>query len=1096
MRRSVVLSIIFALLLGSASALLAQSATGQITGTVRDATGAVIAGVTVNLASQLTGVTRKTTTNETGVYSFPLLPVSVYSVTVDQKGFRSAKRSDINLNVDQVVRVDLELQVGEVTETVEVKESAVSIDSETAAVGQVIAQKQVTELPLNGRNFLQLLFLGNGAVQTNGEQGSMRQGQGDAISINGSRPTSNNYLLDGTTNTDTSLNTPAVVLSVDAIQEFKEQTANYSAEYGFSANQINIISKSGTNDLHGALFWFDRNNDFDARSYFDAGIPALHQNQYGFVAGGPVYVPKIYNGRNKTFWLVNFDATKIRQGTDSFGVVPTADELAGKFTAPIMDPLSGLPFPDNTVPSNRFSRLSQVALDSHFWPGANIDLPQGNYRSTLPLPLDTNQETYRVDQYLGKFGTIFARGTLTHYTNTSSGNITAIGDTFFLEDSTNWQVTHTVNIGPHLVNQFRLGYLEATANQYGVAAPQSSVDAMALTGVFQNMPDIQRTWPSIGMIGYSGVGGAVNAYTASNQPMWDLSDSLNIIHGRHTLTVGANYRRWKLNRDLADNFLGNFSYSGFVTGNSIADMLLGYYNDAALFQPAAFSIAGKVGNPRQFNFQYFAPYVQDDFKVSPRLTLNVGLRWDFRTVPYETNNRMGWNDVTNALGGMCIADKTLVEKGIAPEGNGFYRYCGKNRPIDNPLTPFAPRIGFAYRPFGGDKTVIRGGYGIFWDSAEGREIDGSADIYPYVSRGDYKQTTGQTAALQTTDALFPSFSNPGPVTPAADSFLAVNISEAPRNPYVQQWSFSVQRQLTSNTKLEVNYIGNKGTHLLMRRNFAQALVPTDPNNVTPVLSRKPYPNFNVFINSDWSGNSSYQSANVKLEHRAGRLLFTTAYTWAKSIDNKSAAAGIGGADTGWQGFIDNHNVRLDHGLSDFDVDQRLVSSFVYDLPFGRGGKYLANVGRAADAVVGGWQMNGIVTFQRGFPYSIYAQDLGGLLDNYENRASLVGNPRSGFTQGIAEWFNTAAFTQPPGGVIGNAGRNILRAPGINNWDVSLFKNFEFHERARLQLRLESFNTFNHTQWYGPDHFISDPQFGQITSARPGRINQVGVKLNF
>jgi hypothetical protein len=943
MRKGVLLSIMFALVLGSAGALRAQSATGQITGTVRDPTGAVIAGVSVTLTSQLTGVSRRTTTNETGVYSFPLLPVSVYSVTVDQKGFRAAKRSDISLNVDQVVRVDLELQVGAVTETVEVKESAVAIDSETAAVGQVIAQRQVTELPLNGRNFLQLLFLGNGAVQTNGEQGSMRQGQGDAISINGARPTSNNYLLDGTTNTDTSLNTPAVVLSVDAIQEFKEQTANYSAEYGFSANQINIISKSGTNDLHGALFWFDRNNNFDARSYFDAGIPALHQNQYGFVADGPVYIPKIYNGRNKTFWMVNFDATKIRQGTDSFGVVPTPDELSGKFTAPIMDPLSGLPFPDNTVPSNRFARLSNVALQNQFFPAPNIDLPQGNYRSTLPLPLDTNQETYRIDQYLGKFGTVFARGTLTHYTNTSSGNITAIGDTFFLEDSTNWQVTHTINIGPHMVNQFRLGYLEATANQYGVAAPQSAVDAMALTGVFQNMPDVQRTWPSIGMPGYSGVGGAVNAYTASNQPMWDMSDSLNIIHGRHTFTVGANYRRWKLNRDLADNFLGNFNYSGFVTGNPVADMLLGYYNDAALFQPAAFSIAGKVGNPRQFNFQYFAPYFQDDFKVSPRLTLNLGLRWDFRTVPYETNNRMGWNDVTNKLGGMCIADKTLVDKGIAPEGNGFYRYCGKNRPIDNPLTPFAPRVGFAYRPFGGDKTVIRGGYGIFWDSAEGREIDGSADIYPYVSRGDYKQTAGQVAPLQTTDALFPSFSNPGPVTPAADSFLAVNISESPRNPYVQQWSLSVQRELTPNTKVEVNYIGTKGTHLLMRRNFAQALVPADPNNVTPVLSRKPYPNFNVFINSDWSGNSSYQSANVKLEHRAGRLLLTTAYTWAKSIDDKSAAAGIGGADTGWQGFIDNHNVRLDHGLSDFDVDHRLVSSFVYELPFGRGGKYLAGV---------------------------------------------------------------------------------------------------------------------------------------------------------
>jgi len=1096
MKKVVLCSAIVGLLLGSAGSALAQTATGQITGSVRDATGAVIAGVAVTLTNQLTGVSRKTTTNDTGAYTFPLLPVSEYSVTADQKGFRAAKRSDINLNVDQVVRVDLELQVGEVTETVEVKETAVAIDSETAAVGQVVSQKQVTELPLNGRNFLQLLFLGNGAVTTNGEQGSMRQGAGDAISINGSRPTSNNYMLDGTTNTDTSLNTPAVVLSVDAIQEFKEQTANYSAEYGFSANQINIISKSGTNSLHGALFWFDRNNAFDARSFFQASIPALHQNQYGFVAGGPVYVPKIYNGKNKTFWLVNFDATKIRQGTDFFGNVPTADLLAGKFSTTVMDPLSGAPFPDNTIPSTRFARLSKVALDSGFFPAPNINLPQGNFRGSLPLPLDTHQETFRMDQYLGRFGTVFARGTLTHYTNTQSGSINTLGDYFFLEDSTNWQVTHTVNFGPRIVNQFRLGYLNATANQFGTAAPQSSVDAMALTGVFQNMPDIQRTWPSIGMTGYSGVGGAVNAYQASNQPMWDTSDSLNIVRGHHTFTVGANYRRWKLNRDLADNFLGNFSYSGFVTGNPVADMLLGYYDNAALFQPAAFSVAGKVGNPRQFNFQYLAPYFQDDWKVSPRLTVNLGLRWDFRTVPYETNNRMGWWDVTNPLGGMCIADPTLVTKGIAPPGNGFYRYCGKNRPIDNPMKPFAPRLGFAFRPFHGDKTVVRGGYGLFWDSAEGREIDGSADIYPYVSRGSFFQTQGQVAPLQTTDALFPSFSNPGPVTPAADSFLAVNISEAPRNPYVQQWSLSIQHQLTANTKLEVNYIGNKGTHLLMRRNFAQALVPTDPNHVTPVLSRKPYPNFTTFINSDWSGNSSYQSGNVKLEHRTGRLLLTTAYTWAKSIDDKSAAAGIGGADTGWQGFIDNHNVRLDHARSDFDVDHRLVSSFLYNLPIGRGGKYLSNVSRAADFVVGGWQLNSIVTFQRGFPYSIYAQDLGGLLDDYSNRAALVGNPNSGFTRSIAEWFNTAAFAQPPGGVIGTSGRNILRGPGINNWDASLFKTFEFREGVRLQMRLESFNTFNHTQWGGPDHNTADPQFGQITSARDGRINQVGLKLNF
>jgi hypothetical protein len=1089
-------AVVICLLLCSVSPALAQSATGQITGTVRDATGAVIINAPVTVNSQLTGQTRTTTTNDSGSYSFPLLPVSVYTIKVDQTGFRAATRSDIQLNVDQVVRVDIDLQVGEVSETVDVKATAVETDTENAAVGQVVSQKQVNDLPLNGRNFLSLLFLGNGAVTINGEQGGMRQGVGDAISINGARPTSNNYLLDGTTNTDTSLNTPAVVLSVDAIQEFKEQTANYSAEYGFSANQINLISKSGTNDLHGALFWFDRNDAFDARRFFDAGIPVLRQNQYGFVVGGPVYLPKIYNGRNKTFWLVNWDATKIRRGAQFFGVVPSPDQLAGRFSTTIIDPVTGAPFPNNTIPSERFARLSKVALENHFWPAANINLPQGNYRANIPQPLDTHQETYRMDQFMGKFGTVFARGTITRYTNTAANNITTLADTFFIEDSTNWQVTHTINIGPHVVNQFRLGFLEATANQSGVPAPQSAVDAIALTGVFQKMPDIQRTWPLLSMTGYSSGGGAVNAYQASNQPMWDYSDSLNIIRGKHTFTVGANYRRWRLNRDLANNFLGVFGYTGLATGDPVADMLLGYYQSWQNFQPGAFSIG--IGNPRQFNFQYFAPYFQDDWKVSPRLTLNLGIRWDFRTVPYETHNHMGWNDVTNKLGGMCIADQTLVTKGVAPDGNGFYRYCGRRNPVDSPLTPFAPRFGFAYRPFGGDKTVVRGGYGIFWDSAEGREIDGSADIYPYVSRGIGFQSLGQKTPFQTTDVLFPSFSAPAPVTPASDSFLAVNISEFPRNPYVQQWSLSIQRQLGSNTKLEVSYIGNKGTHLLMRRNFAQALVPTEPfDHAHPpsVASRKPYPNFNVFINSDWSGISSYHSGNMKLEHRAGRLLFTTAYTWAKSIDNKSAAAGIGGADTGWQGFIDNHNAKLEHARSDFDVDHRLVSSFVYNLPFGRGGKYLSSVSRAADLVVGGWQLNGIVTFQRGFPYSIYAQDKGGVLDDFDNRAHLIGNPNSG-SHTIAQWFNTAAFSQPDAGVIGTSGRNILRGPGINNWDMSVFKNFEIREQVRLQMRLESFNAFNHTQWGGPHHNTADKQFGQITSTRDARINQVGLKLVF
>jgi Carboxypeptidase regulatory-like domain len=382
MRKAILLSAFLGALLWSVRTLNAQTATGQITGTVRDPSGAVLPQVRVTVKSQDTGLTRDTTTTGSGDYSFTLLPVGSYSVSAKQKGFSKAQQSDIRLNVDQVQRVDLTLAVGATTETVTVRAAQVAVESETSSIGQVVNERQVTQLPLNGRSFLQLLFLGAGAVETSGEQGAMRQGEGNAISINGSRPTSNNYLLDGMVNTDTSLNTPAVVLSVDAIQEFKEQTTTYSAEYGFSANQINIISRGGTNDFRGALFEFNRNSAFDARSFFDASVPPLRQNQFGFVATGPVWIPKLYNGRNKTFFMANYEGTRRRQGTDQFALVPTPAELSGQFTTPIIDPATGTAFPNDTIPQDRFSRLARLAVQK-FFPAPNIDLPQGNLRVQL-----------------------------------------------------------------------------------------------------------------------------------------------------------------------------------------------------------------------------------------------------------------------------------------------------------------------------------------------------------------------------------------------------------------------------------------------------------------------------------------------------------------------------------------------------------------------------------------------------------------------------------------------------------------------------------------------------------------------------------------
>jgi hypothetical protein len=455
---------------------------------------------------------------------------------------------------------------------------------------------------------------------------------------------------------------------------------------------------------------------------------------------------------------------------------------------------------------------------------------------------------------------------------------------------------------------------------------------------------------------------------------------------------------------------------------------------------------------------------------------------------------MAWRNLDYGPGGLLVADESLQAGGIVD--GAYYQEAGRRSP-ENPdrFQVFAPRVGLAWRPIG-ERTVIRAGYGVFFDSAEGREIDGAADVYPYVSRGNYTQSIGQPAPLQTSDALFPSFAAPGVATPAANTFLAVNQSAEPRNPYMQQWSLGVQREVFPRTSMEINYIGTHGSNLLMRRNIAQSRL-YDPANPLSVAARKPYPNFVVYIDSDWSGWSDYNALNAKLEHRGRSAILTFAYTWAKSTDSKSAAAGIGAsAFNGWQGFLDNSNPARDHGLSDFDVDHRLVGSFVYNLPFGAGEKFASDATGLKNAVVGGWQVNGIYTWQRGFPMTITAADVGGLNDTFgTNRADLVGDPNAG-ERTVNRWFNTAAFAQPAAGALGNLGRNTERGPGVNNLDLAVFKNVPITEGVRLQFRLESFNVFNHTQFATVSTNLAAPNFGVVTAARPARINQLGLKLLF
>ena len=908
-----------------------------------------------------------------------------------------------------------------------------------------------------------------------------------------------------------------------------------------------------------------------------------------------MYIPKVYDGRNKTFWLANYEGWRIGNGAVIQGIVPTAAELGGDFSAtglpafdltpgspcqvaltnpttaqPCLpgDPATGAGFPGGIIPTSSFSRLATVAVGAGVFPAptpvcvANPNACGGginNYQLQTSLPNTTNQQTYRVDQEFGRFGRVFFRYTKAKYENENPQNLSpTFSFNQFTEDSTSWSISHTLQLGSRNINNFRVGYLHAKAIQGAPpASEQTKSPHLGVSGVFTTLPPSYAAgFPTISFQGalLGNFGSPGNNPSTSDIPTWEFADSFTMIRGKHTIGVGFDFRRFVEARNLSGNFLGGYGYtnnnilnnstgcttpSGLCgTGNEVADFLLGYYNGANTFQPGPFSDPKIAGNLNKYVFTYIAPYVQDDWKVTNRLTLNLGLRWDYRSVPYEQSNKFFWIDDQNLPGGsrftgggLCFADPDLATNGVAPAGNGFYNYCGRKNPADGSKTPFAPRIGFAYRPFGGNSTVVRGGYGIFWDSSLSREIDDSGDLYPFVTRTQLSPNSQPAAvAPKLTDQLFPAQTAIVPITSPNSQFVAVIQSDHPRNPYVQQYTLSVQHELIKNTTVEVSYVGNRGLHLLDRIRLntpsqlegaqlatcqaAFAGLPatnaTYLANQCPFFARQPLPNFSIPgpLNSSWTGYSNYNAGNIKVEHRGSELALLSAYTYSKALDDKSAPAGVGSAGAGFAGHMNDLNPSLDYGPSDFSVKHRFVNSAVYSLPVGRGKRYLGGMNRAGDLAIGGWQLSVIATFQTGFPFSINAPDPGAY-QSFGMRANQVGDPHAGH-KSINEWFNTAAFSQPAFGVYGNVGRNTLTQPGINNWDIGLGKMFQFTERVGFQFRLETFNSFNHTQ-YGVDptaaaaggpgqssvsNTLGNANFGQVTQARPGRIVQLGGKIVF
>ena len=1082
------LVLVFAILLLALTNGRAQSggATGTIVGTVVDSTGALIAGAQVSITETDTNVSAQTTASSSGSFTVASLKPGTYRVTAVAHGFETTTVQNVVLVVGSEQRVDLKLAPGSEQQTVNVNAEAVGLDTENAAVGQVVTGEEIVDLPLNGRNFTQLLLLNSGAVSSSGEQGSLRANEGGSLTIQGSRPTSNQYFLDGININDTYYQTPAVVPSIDILQEFQEQTKGYSAAYGGGANQINLSTRSGTNQIHGTAYDFFRNDALDAKGYFTpAGSknPPLRQNQFGYVLSGPVVIPHIYNGHNKSFFLANYEGLRSKTSTNNFRNVPTAAEKGGQFTDPIVNPFTKVPYANNSIDPSTFSTLAQNSL-SHI-PDPNTSAPQGNYFIVFSLPTDSDQQTYRFDQTIGTHDSVFGRYTQTDYvaTSQSTGGSFAEGLANFNETSKSVVGSWTHTFSPALLNQARFGYLTEAANLEGQPTTATDLNALGLQNIYPYSPDLPFPVFSFRGNSLSPFGGDAVIQQYNEQP-YSISDAVTWNVKKHTVSFGMDVRWWHTYQNNPSP--PELTFDGSGSGDPFADYLTGYVAQATALAPTQYAPTIATSNEVAYSFRYFAPWIQDDWKVSKKLTVNAGLRYDFNKKPFEDLNRVDWLDPNIPGGGLYVANKSLITSGI---GGTLYAYGGERFPGPKQLLTFAPRVGFAYRPSDNDKTVVRAGYGIFYDTTETKETDDGGG-YPFAENITITDVSSTT--------LFPSTPALAPVTSTQLGFLFISTARV-HTPYMQDWQLSAEREVAAGWKAELDYLGSKGTHL-DGRVWENAPTKYDPANPTPASARVPYPNIGYILDHFFDFYSNYDALQAKLEHSGSNYSAILSYTYSHSLDDKSSEAGING-DTSGNGPQNEYNFNADYGSSSFDITHAFVGSVTANFPFGRGRRLLANSSRALDALVGGWQVNGIVTLRTGFPFSVAATDINFINQCFGQRADVVGNPQAGgFHKGVNEWFNTSSFAQPAMGNYGDSSRDILRAPGVENVDASFFKSISLVDRLSLQTRFEAFNLFNHTNLGFPNATVPqsaalpNPSYGTIGSAAPGRIIQVAMKI--
>jgi outer membrane receptor protein involved in Fe transport len=1061
--------------------MLLADVTGTITGVVTDPTGAVAPNAQVLATNRGTNAQFRATSDEIGVYFLRGLPVGVYSLSVTLGGFKKFETKDIRLQVNEVVRVDVALAVGETAETVTVVGDVVHVDTTTATLRAVVDQKRIEDLPLNGRNPTQLMRLVAGvqldqrADVTSGTTYPGVQG----VSVNGGRSNATNYVLDGAQNNDHYNNAPNPMPNPDALQEFSVQTNNFSAEFGRqAAGLVNAVTKSGTNEFHGVAFEYLRNKSVNATNFFSPIGPngkkrddGLKRNQYGFTLGGPFLLPKIYDGKDKSFFFFSWQGQTLRRTPSSVNrIVPTAAQRRGDFSnllpgRVLRDPFGDGVYANNQIPASHINPIAKTIADNYIPTPAS-----GNTISyTTVSNFDDNQILIRGDHQVSSKNRLSARYWKSWAEQPGSldprNYLTAVGARQWFNYSTT--VTDTHAFSATLINSFLFGYNHTNGPVVPIY-PEKSLAALGVKMYNDDKPQYHLT--------VNGYWGTLNTSDTNDffRDEYQVNDTVRWSKGRHQISFGGEYGRGL--GDVVNNFRANgqFGWNGSApfTTDALADFIVGKF--ATLVQG--------IGEYKNTRFSIFALFFQDSFKVTRRFTLDVGLRWDpFFPYTDELGKLSAWRP------GQRSTRYPNAPVGVLYPGDPGLPDGGFNTAWNN----LGPRLGFAYDVFGDGKTSIRGGYGIFYDRQNTLQTNSAATQGPFgtVVNLNGNATNSFTDPYAGAVNPFPAPLNPPSTVQFVLPHTAFLYEEHMRNGNLQAWNLTLERDVAGGFLGRIAYAGSKGTRLFSGRELNPAIYAPGVTTATTNQRRALFPlGFGNMTLVEPVGNSTYHSLQLTSERRFAKGFSILAnYTWSKSIDDGSHAKGNGVSHT------NPFNTAFDKGPSDFDHTQVFTFSGLWELP-------VRFENRMLHRMLGGWNLTGIMTLMSGPTFTV-----GSGADNARSgtggqRADLIGNPYFSGDRSrgeiLTQYLNKAAFAPNALGTFGNLGRNRFRGPGLAVVDLGLHKNFPISERVNTQFRFETFNSFNRVNLNLPDTNFASGNFMRISGAGDPRILQFALRVQW